>query len=177
VVSLAEQPPLPARRIMRVARWRSRRGPWAHLGVRARVTFVFAMGALLLSVSVGGISYLATQHFLVNDSENAAVQQAGSEAGAVTDGLADHDADPKAVVLAAAGPDSSAVLFQHGKKYPTFFLRAGDIPRPLQALVQSGTAAREKIHYLPISPPTTSELLQTRAFPSIARTKLMGWAT
>jgi two-component system, OmpR family, sensor histidine kinase MtrB len=145
VVSLAEERPLPARRIMRVARWRSRRGPWAHLGVRARVTFVFAMGALLLSVSVGGISYLTTQHFLVSDSENAAVQQAASQAGAVTVGLSAHDADPKAVVLSAAGTASSAVLFRNGKKYGSFFLRAGDIPSSLQGLVRSGTAARENV--------------------------------
>jgi two-component system, OmpR family, sensor histidine kinase MtrB len=145
MVSLAEERPAPARRIMRVARWRSRRGPWAHLGVRARVTFLFGMGALLLSVSVGGISYLTTQHFLVSDSENAAVSQAASEAGAVSVGLSAHDADPRAVVLASPGPGSSAVLFQHGKQYSTFFLRAGDIPSSLQAIVRSGTAARENV--------------------------------
>jgi len=145
VVSLAGERPLPARRIMRVARWRSRRGPWSRLGVRARVTFLFGMGALLLSVSVGGISYLTTQHFLVIDSENAAVQQAVSQAGAASADLAAHDADPQAVVLAATGPGSSAVLFQHNKQYGSFFTRAGDIPASLQALVRAGTAARENV--------------------------------
>jgi signal transduction histidine kinase len=145
MVSLAEERPPPARRTMRVARWRSRRGPFSHLGVRARVTFLFGAGALLLSVSVGGISYLTTQHFLVSDSENAAVQQAGSEAGAISVGLADHDADPEAVVLASADPGTSAVLFQHGKKYSTFFVRAGYIPSSLQVLVRSGSAARENV--------------------------------
>jgi two-component system, OmpR family, sensor histidine kinase MtrB len=142
VVSVAGERPLPARRIMRVARWRSRRGPWSRLGVRARVTFLFGLGALLLSVSVGGISYLTTQHFLVSDSENAAVQQAVSQAGTISIGLAARGADPRAVVLAATGP---GVLFRHGKSYASFILRADDIPASLQTLARAGTAARENV--------------------------------
>ena len=145
MVSLAEQPPLPARRIMRVARWRSRRGPFAHLGVRARVTFLFGAGALLLSISVGGISYLTTQHFLVSDSENAAVQQAASQAGLISVGLAAHGADPKAVLEAYAGNDS-AVLFRRGEHVSTpLSLQAKDIPATLQRVVRSGSAARENL--------------------------------
>jgi signal transduction histidine kinase len=109
------------------------------------VTFVFGMGALLLSVSVGGISYLTTQHFLVSDSENGAVQQAASEARFISAGLAAHGADAKAVLEAYTG-SNSAVLFRHGEHVSTLLsLQAKDIPVALQRVVRSGSAARENL--------------------------------
>jgi len=132
--------------MMRVARWRARRGPWAHLGVRARVTFVFGMGALLLSVSVGGISYVTTQHFLVGDSENAAIQQASSNAAAISAALSLQNPDVLKILQTYEGSGSSAVLLRDGKTYSSVIsLRASDIPIALQDLVRSGSAARENL--------------------------------
>ena len=146
MASLAEEGPLPARRMMRVARWRSRRGPWAHLGVRARVTFLFGISALLLSVSVGGISYLTTQHFLVGDSENAAVQQASSNAAAISAALRFPSPDVDNILHIYEGSGSSAVLLLHGKAFSSpISLQASAIPVALQDLVDSGSAARENV--------------------------------
>ncbi|HXQ18014.1 MAG TPA: HAMP domain-containing sensor histidine kinase [Acidimicrobiales bacterium] len=145
-MSLAEERTLPARRTMRVARWRPRRGPWGHLGVRARVTFLFGMGALVLSASVGAISYLTTQHFLVGDSENAAIQQASSNAAAISVALSLPNPDVLKILQTYEGSGSSAVLLRDGKTYSSVIsLRASDIPVALRDLVGSGTAARENL--------------------------------
>ena len=40
-------------------------GLWARFGLRARITVLFGLGALLLSVSMGGLSYFTARHFLV----------------------------------------------------------------------------------------------------------------
>jgi two-component system sensor histidine kinase MtrB len=146
MATLAEEQPLPARRTMRVARWRSRRSPWSHLGVRARVTFLFGMGALLLSVSVGGIAYLTTQHFLVSDSENAAIEQAFSNAQNISVDLLSPTANGLKIVSAYEGAGTSAFLTYGNHNYSSIgSLRASDFPAPLRTLVGSGSAARQNL--------------------------------
>ena len=49
---------------------------WAALGLRARVTVLFGLGALVLSVMMGGLAYFTTRHFLVSERQNASVHQA-----------------------------------------------------------------------------------------------------
>ncbi len=46
---------------------------WERLGLQARVTGLFAFGALLLSLLMGGLSFYTTSHFLVSDQVNAAI--------------------------------------------------------------------------------------------------------
>ena len=50
-------------------RLRQRAALWRRLGLRGRVTVMFGLGALLLSVAMGGISYFTTRHFLVAERE------------------------------------------------------------------------------------------------------------
>ena len=57
------------------------------LGIGARITAVFGLGALLLSVLMGGLSYFTTRHFLLAGRESAAQHQAFANA-AVVRGLA-----------------------------------------------------------------------------------------
>ena len=45
------------------------------MGIGARITAIFGLGALLLSFSVGGLSYFTTRHFLLAERESAAQTQ------------------------------------------------------------------------------------------------------
>ena len=57
------------------------------LGLRARVTAAFAIGALLLSAAVTLASYELTRRTLTADRENAAVTAAYSDAAVLDAGL------------------------------------------------------------------------------------------
>jgi len=48
------------------------------LGIGARITALFGLGALLLSILMGGLSYFTTRHFLLAGRETAAQQQFAS---------------------------------------------------------------------------------------------------
>jgi CHASE3 domain sensor protein len=50
------------------------------LGIGARITAVFGLGALILSIMMGGLSYFTTRHFLLAGRETAAQHQAFANA-------------------------------------------------------------------------------------------------
>ena len=50
------------------------------LGIGARITAVFGLGALLLSILMGGLSYFTVRHFLLPARESAAQHQAFNNA-------------------------------------------------------------------------------------------------
>jgi signal transduction histidine kinase len=123
---------------------------WERLGLRARVTGLFALGALLLSVLMGGLAMYSTSHFLVSDQINAAVKetfagQANLEQRLL---LATSDQLPVFPVLddfnAATGATTS-VLDLKGTSYSsnTFAVSLDDVPEALRNLVRSGTPATQ----------------------------------
>ena len=69
------------------------------LGLRARVTLLFALGAFGLSLMMGGLSYFTARHFLVNERQSASYHQAYLDATQVRTRLFDPDGDE---VLGAA---------------------------------------------------------------------------
>ena len=50
------------------------------MGIGARITAIFGLGALLLSFSMGGLSYFTARHFLLAERETAAQTQAFANA-------------------------------------------------------------------------------------------------
>ena len=50
------------------------------LGIGARITAVFGLGALILSIMMGGLSYFTIRHFLLAGRESAAQHQAFANA-------------------------------------------------------------------------------------------------
>ena len=50
------------------------------LGIGARITAVFGLGALILSILMGGLSYFTVRHFLLAGRESAAQHQAFTNA-------------------------------------------------------------------------------------------------
>lgn len=125
------------------------RGPlevWERLGLRGRVTGLFAFGALLLSLSMGGLSFFTASHFLVSDHVNAAIIEAHDGASTLQNDL--RGAAPNVPALLGHVDSTSgalSVLIFHGKTYSSnpFTLSTNNLPGGLVALVRSGTPATQ----------------------------------
>ena len=61
------------------------------LGIGARITAVFGLGALILSILMGGLSYFTVRHFLLAGRESAAQHQAFNNAVLVRSDLLQRD--------------------------------------------------------------------------------------
>ncbi len=115
------------------------------LGIGARITAVFGVGALLLSILMGGLSYFTTRHFLLAGRETAAQRQAFANASVVRSSLESND--HQYVTLLAnidAGSDAHSVLFHQGKPYASSLaVGASSIPPALRRDVVAGNAATQ----------------------------------
>jgi len=115
------------------------------LGIGARITAIFGLGALLLSISMGGLSYFTTRHFLLAERESAALHQAFANATLVRSALA-SGTTAYADLLATldVGSNSHSVLIHKSKAYASSLsLNASSIPTRLRAEVLAGTAATQ----------------------------------
>ena len=54
---------------------KGRRRPWAGLGLRARLTVTFGLGALALSASMAGLTYFTARQFTLSQRQQADVRQ------------------------------------------------------------------------------------------------------
>ena len=124
------------------------RGPlemWERLGLRARITGLFALGALLLSILMGGLSFFTTSHVLVSDQVNAAITQAADGANSLQVALP-ADASEIRTLLSDLDSTSGAqsVLVYRGTQYSSeLSLSTSTLPSGLLALVRSGTPGTE----------------------------------
>ncbi|HVX20357.1 MAG TPA: HAMP domain-containing sensor histidine kinase [Acidimicrobiales bacterium] len=125
---------------------------WTRLGLRARVTVMFGLGALLLSLVMGGVSFFTTRHFLVSERQNASTHQAYVNAELVRNTLVAYPAlartrtnTEQLLNSADSGTTgSSSVLRLHHTWYARNSLVGHDaIPVGMRALVLSGTPATE----------------------------------
>jgi signal transduction histidine kinase len=115
------------------------------LGIAARITAVFGLGALLLSILMGGLSYFTTRHFLLAERESAAQHQAFTNANLVRSSL--QSGDTKYVDLLAsidAGSNAHSVLYHETKAYASSLsMNASSIPAKLRSQVLGGTVATQ----------------------------------
>ena len=119
------------------------------LGIGARITAIFGLGALVLSVSMGGLSYFTTRHFLLAERESAAQHTAFANANVVRSSLQQGDSQ-YADLLASldAGSDSHSVLIHTTNIYPSSpSLSFSSIPNRLRTEVLAGSVATQT--YLP----------------------------
>ncbi len=126
---------------------------WARLGLRARVTVMFGLGALILSVCMGGLSYFTARHFLVSERQNASLHQAYVNAKLIrsTLPLAERNTSGITKLLSEAdsgATGSSSVLYVSGKWYDRS-ISVGEqaLPAPLRHLVLAGTAATQSFQF------------------------------
>src|SRR5580698_6653214 len=114
------------------------------LGIGARITAVFGLGALLLSILMGGLSYFTTRHFLLAGRESAAQHQAFTNASLVRDSLAGTRNYPGLLATIDAGSDAHSVLFHESKTYVSgLSVSASSIPPQLRRDVLAGNAATQ----------------------------------
>jgi two-component system sensor histidine kinase MtrB len=124
----------------------SPRGPWKRLGVRARVTFLFGAGALVLSTSLGGLAYFTAQHFLVSERESASQHQAYVSATLVRSQLYLGNLHYDQLLASLdSGSGSSSVLYVGDHPYASPLSATGSVPSGLLQLVRSGTPATQTL--------------------------------
>jgi len=125
---------------------RPRGALWARLGLRTRVTVMFGMGALLLSASMGGLSYFTTRHFLVSERGTASAHQTYVNASLIRKELLAGSTQlvPLLVEADSGTAGSHSVLEVGGQWYArSFSVSRSDLPRSLRDLVRSGSAATQ----------------------------------
>ena len=100
------------------------------LGIGARITAVFGLGALILSILMGGLSYFTVRHFLLAGRESAAQHQAFNNAVLVRTELGTGDTGYVALLSNIdAGSDAHSVLYHHSKAYESSLsVTAASIP-------------------------------------------------
>ena len=119
--------------------------PARALGLRARVTVAFALGALAMSAVISGTTYVLVRNSLVDQRESSATSQAYLNARLVRDGLRSRT-DLGRVLSSLETPASEGVVVQHdGRWFANSLLIGGDaIPASLQRRVAAGDPARQR---------------------------------
>ena len=117
------------------------------MGIGARITAIFGLGALLLSFTMGGISYFTTRHFLLAERESAAQTQTFANALVVRSYLqSENNHTQYSVELASLdiGSNSTSILIQGSRPYPSSLsISESSIPRQLREEVLHGTVATQ----------------------------------
>jgi len=115
------------------------------LGIGARITAVFGLGALVLSVLLGGIAYFTVRHFLLAGRESAAQTQAFSNASLVRTSLEGGDTNYLGLLgQIDAGTGAHSVLYHRSKAYgSSLSVNASSIPPQLRKEVLGGTPATQ----------------------------------
>ena len=118
------------------------------LGLRARITAVFALGGLVLSAALALATYELTRGSLLDERERASVRAAYLDAAFISTGLGGADPDISAALQALDTGEQRRPLLRRGGQ---FFARTADdgltgsLPADLRRLVESGTPAVQKV--------------------------------
>ena len=118
------------------------------MGIGARITAIFGLGALLLSFSMGGLSYFTTRHFLLAERESAAQTQTFANAQTLLTKIETGQTAPAGysaeLAQLDAGSDSNSVLIHRGVPYTSSISTSeSSIPARLRAEVVKGTVATQ----------------------------------
>lgn len=123
---------------------RVRRRPWAGLGLRARLTVTFGLGALALSASMAGLTYFTARQFTLSQRQQADVRQTFLNASAVVTKLRAKDTQYTALLESFDSSGSTSVLVHRGQEYSVHLIT---IPAPMLKLVESSaTAATQRVN-------------------------------
>jgi two-component system sensor histidine kinase MtrB len=117
------------------------------VGIGARITAIFGLGALLLSISMGGLAYFTTRHFLLAERESAAQTQAFANAYSVLGHIAGDITKPNYAKLLTeldSASNSHSVLVHNLKAFTASgAISESSIPAQLRAQVFAGNAATQ----------------------------------
>ena len=139
--------PGPARRPRAWLRRPTRIRSWSRLGLRARVTVTFGVGAFILSALLAGITYFAARQAFVNERQSASQHQAFVNASFVQNALrAQGTAAVQPLESVDALSGSRSVLYRaDSMQWFNTSLSVGEsaIPVAMRRLVISGTPASQ----------------------------------
>jgi two-component system, OmpR family, sensor histidine kinase MtrB len=126
-----------------------RRGPlraWSRLGLRARVTAAFALGALGLSLLMSLLTYTLASTYLIRQREASAMRQAFVNARLVQAGLRSATAVPELLDALETPATSESVLAHRGSWFASNPLQVSweELPTRLRDRVQGGKPARQR---------------------------------
>jgi signal transduction histidine kinase len=123
----------------------SRRRPWSRLGLRARVTVTFGLGALALSATMAGLTYFTARQFILHERETAILRQAYVNASLARSSLRSPNANQEQLLENLDTlPGSLSVLEQRGQWYAdSVTVGENAIPARLRSLVLSGVPATQ----------------------------------
>ena len=117
---------------MALLHWKDRRRHRSRLGVRARVTVTFGLGALALSAVMAGLTYFTARQVIMNERQTAVLRQAYVNASLVRSSL--RSPNPNVTQLLGSLdtlPGSLSVLERGGEWYATS-ISVGENAIPLQ---------------------------------------------
>ena len=117
------------------------------LGLRSRITIAFALGGLLLSIIVGGITWTLTRESQLSERITAAENRVVRNAIQVQNGLAEDLAGVDDLLNGLPKPQGGIpILLIDDRVFTTDALEVGDptetLPAELQTSVSDGVAAR-----------------------------------
>lgn len=122
-----------------------RRRQWSRLGLRARVTVTFGLGALALSATMAGLTYFTARQFILHERETAILRQAYVNASLARSSLRSPNQNITQLLdNLDTLPGSLSVLEQRGQWYAdSISVGENAIPVGLRSLVLSGTPATQ----------------------------------
>lgn len=117
------------------------------VGLRARTTAAFALGALGVSLALAAITYFLAQTYLLRQRESLALRQTYLDARVVRDVLGSGTADLGEVLDNLAGQAGSDIVVNVDGKWFSSSLSLGEptIPSDLRDAVSSGEAGRRRV--------------------------------
>ncbi len=117
----------------------------AELGLRARVTATFAIGALALSTLMAGITYFAARQSFLNERQTADQRQAFANASLIQNSLRSPGTQVNQLIESVDTlPGSRSVLHSRGQWYATSIsVSESAVPERERTLVLSGTPASQ----------------------------------
>jgi two-component system sensor histidine kinase MtrB len=115
------------------------------LGLRARVTATFAIGAFALSTIMAGITYFSARQTFLNERQAAVQRQAFANASIIESSLRSPGTEVNQLIESVdTGPGSRSVLYREGQWYATSIsVGQSAIPAQERSLVLSGTPASQ----------------------------------
>lgn len=126
---------------------RRHRGYERGLGLRARVTVVFAFGAAALSATLAGATFGLVHHYLLSQRQTSAIRQSYANARLVRQELGAGGVDVADVLSALApGTSTRSLVYRGGRWFSTSVSVAhGVLPASLTSVVLGGAPAYQRV--------------------------------
>jgi signal transduction histidine kinase len=119
------------------------------LGLRARITLAFAVGALLLSALLSATTWALTRENLVNQREDSALVLVYQNARTVQNRVPSPDTDQQALLSSLSTPLGARPILFYEEQYVPLTPEFGQdaLPEVLRETVIGGQAARMRYEY------------------------------